>query len=357
MDRLGHSLAREVERSVAALTRPAFALDYQRAGMARRTDLEALLDDRPDPVVAMISPLTGSVGGCVILFGKEPAMRRIAGSLLNGDRTVPEGLDDRSVSALRECANVMGNTSLNAMNHALGLSMIPSPPRMLCVTEGNLWRLVDESLWPDDKCLFWVSLRVTAADGADATLMVVAAVPSIDRMLESLSSFYNESDPAAVPAMALLGPGEGERSGSGGTVASTGSFTWEPVPGFQTSRSRLKVLVVDDSVYFRTKTVRWLRSNGFKEVMESADGASALGAYRDHRPDVVLLDIVMEGKSGVEVLREIKAIDPGARIVVVSAAGQELLKEECLRQGALGFLVKPVSGDRLAAEVQRATGR
>jgi two-component system chemotaxis response regulator CheY len=171
-------------------------------------------------------------------------------------------------------------------------------------------------------------------------------------MLESLSEFYRDGRPV-LPGAADLGPGEGlvvaEALGSRGAPADSIS----PVAAGASPR----VLVVDDSAYFRAKTVRWLRSLGMGDVMETADGEEALRLYSQRRPDLVLLDLVMDGKSGVEVLREIKAIDPKARIVVVSAVGQDLLMEECRRQGALGFLVKPVAPERLAAEIKEAVSR
>ena len=76
-------------------------------------------------------------------------------------------------------------------------------------------------------------------------------------------------------------------------------------------------------------------------VGEAETGAEAVKLYRELRPSVVTMDIVMPDMSGIDAVKKIKEIDPNARIVVVSAMGQQALVSEALKAGAADFVVKP----------------
>jgi two-component system chemotaxis response regulator CheY len=102
-----------------------------------------------------------------------------------------------------------------------------------------------------------------------------------------------------------------------------------------------KVLLVDDSGLARRSTRRVLEGAGYA-VVEAEDGFSALERYAVERPDIVLLDLVMKGMYGLDVLAKLKEMDASAKVVVVSADIQTSSRELVQEAGAAGFLNKPV---------------
>jgi two-component system chemotaxis response regulator CheY len=108
------------------------------------------------------------------------------------------------------------------------------------------------------------------------------------------------------------------------------------------------VLVVDDSGLARRRARNILEGAGYR-VIEAEDGMAALEKYFVDRPDVVLLDLVMKGMYGLDVLTKLRQMDPDARVIVVSADVQTSSHDMVAAAGAAGFLVKPVDeGDMLA---------
>ena len=106
------------------------------------------------------------------------------------------------------------------------------------------------------------------------------------------------------------------------------------------------VLLVDDSGLARRSTRRVLEQAGY-HVVEAEDGLSALERYAVDKPDVVLLDLVMKGMYGLDVLAKLREMDPTARVIVVSADVQTSSHELVAAAGASGFLVKPVDADQI----------
>jgi len=102
-----------------------------------------------------------------------------------------------------------------------------------------------------------------------------------------------------------------------------------------------KILVIDDSGLARKNLRRMLQGAGH-DVVEAQDGMSALELYFAEKPDVVLLDLVMSGMYGLEVLQKLRQLDPRARVVVVSADIQTPSRELAREYGAEAFLSKPV---------------
>ena len=95
-----------------------------------------------------------------------------------------------------------------------------------------------------------------------------------------------------------------------------------------------------------------LSQSGF-DVIEAATGAQAVEAYKESRPDVVLLDITMPDMDGLIALKELKKFDPDAKVAMVSAMGQQSVVMEALKFGARDFLVKPFDPDRVLATVRK----
>jgi len=101
-----------------------------------------------------------------------------------------------------------------------------------------------------------------------------------------------------------------------------------------------KVLLVDDSSLTRRVTRRFLEGVGYT-VVEAEDGLTALEQFAIERPDVVLLDLLMTGMYGLDVLAKMREIDPAARVVVMSADIQTSSREMVKAAGASGFINKP----------------
>jgi two-component system chemotaxis response regulator CheY len=115
----------------------------------------------------------------------------------------------------------------------------------------------------------------------------------------------------------------------------------------------MKVLLVDDSGLARRRTRQMLEGEGY-EVIEAEDGVVALERYFVDKPDLVMLDLVMRGMYGLDVLRTLRQLDPSARVVVVSADVQESSQQMVQAAGARAFLVKPVERESMLATVRSA---
>jgi len=102
-----------------------------------------------------------------------------------------------------------------------------------------------------------------------------------------------------------------------------------------------RVLIVDDAAFMRITLKTMLEKNGFEVVGEAANGLEGVKKYGELKPDAVTMDITMPELDGVSALREIKKIDPNAKVVMISAMGQESMVKESIIAGASGFLVKP----------------
>jgi len=111
-----------------------------------------------------------------------------------------------------------------------------------------------------------------------------------------------------------------------------------------------KVLLVDDSGLARRSMRAMLESDGF-EVVEAEDGMVALERYFIEKPDAVLLDLVMKGMYGLDVLTKLRELDATARVIVVSADVQSSSHRLVAAAGANGFINKPVDRERLLSVV------
>ncbi|MCH7921742.1 MAG: response regulator [Nitrospinae bacterium] len=113
----------------------------------------------------------------------------------------------------------------------------------------------------------------------------------------------------------------------------------------------IKILVVDDEPLFRKMLRKFLVGEGFS-VVEARDGDEAILAYKNQRADVVLLDVRMPGKDGLETLRELIAIDPEARVMMLTAVRDEDVIDQALAEGAADYVTKPINLKNLGATLQ-----
>jgi two-component system, chemotaxis family, chemotaxis protein CheY len=114
-----------------------------------------------------------------------------------------------------------------------------------------------------------------------------------------------------------------------------------------------RILVVDDSGLARRHSRRILEAAGY-EVLEAEDGMGALERYFVEKPDVVLLDLVMKGMYGLDVLSKLRQIDAAACIIVVTADIQTSSRDLVSEAGAVAFVTKPVKADELVTAVEDA---
>lgn len=115
-----------------------------------------------------------------------------------------------------------------------------------------------------------------------------------------------------------------------------------------------RVLVVDDAAFMRKVLTDTLSKGGHEVVGEAANGMEAVDRFRELRPELTTLDITMPEKDGLTALREILSFDPGAKIVMCSALGQESKVLEAIRAGAKDFVVKPFQPERVLDAVSKA---
>lgn len=114
-----------------------------------------------------------------------------------------------------------------------------------------------------------------------------------------------------------------------------------------------RIVIVDDAVFMRTVLRNILEEAGHEVVAEAATGEDAVAAYEKHRPDLVTMDLVMPGEGGLAALRRILSSDPEARVIVVSAVGQQRDVEAAIEAGATDFLVKPFEKETVIETVER----
>lgn len=109
------------------------------------------------------------------------------------------------------------------------------------------------------------------------------------------------------------------------------------------------VLVVDDAAFMRMMLRDILRESGHQVIGEAGTGDEAVQLYATLQPALVTMDMVMPEKSGIEALKEILALDARARVIMVSAVGQQETAAEALQAGARAYLLKPFQPDQVRA--------
>lgn len=110
---------------------------------------------------------------------------------------------------------------------------------------------------------------------------------------------------------------------------------------------KIKVLICDDSILVRKQMKDHLTSLNNVEFDEATDGIQAVEKYKNFRPDVVFMDIVMPEKTGIDALIEILAYDKNAKVVMASSVGTQSKLKNAIEAGAFDFLQKPIEMDQI----------
>jgi two-component system chemotaxis response regulator CheY len=120
--------------------------------------------------------------------------------------------------------------------------------------------------------------------------------------------------------------------------------------------TRTRVLIVDDAIFMRNMIKDIFSDQQYDVVGEAANGVEAVEKYKELKPDLITMDIVMPFKSGIEATREILAFHKDALIIMCSALGQESLVMEAIEAGAADFVVKPFKPEDVLRVVQKVMG-
>lgn len=114
-----------------------------------------------------------------------------------------------------------------------------------------------------------------------------------------------------------------------------------------------KILVVDDAAFMRAAIRTMLERNGFEVVGEAENGMVGFEKYKELKPDVVTLDTTMPEMDGLEALKAIKQYDPKAKVIMVSAMGQEPMVMDAVVSGAKSFIVKPFKEEHVVQTLNK----
>ncbi|HZG57879.1 response regulator [Paenibacillus sp.] len=117
-----------------------------------------------------------------------------------------------------------------------------------------------------------------------------------------------------------------------------------------------RILVVDDAAFMRMMIKDILTKNGYEVVGEASDGAQAIEKFKESAPDLITMDITMPEMDGITALKEIKKIDPSAKVIMCSAMGQQAMVIDAIQAGAKDFIVKPFQADRVIEAIKKTLG-
>ncbi len=118
-------------------------------------------------------------------------------------------------------------------------------------------------------------------------------------------------------------------------------------------KTKMKIMVVDDAIFMRRMLADILKQGGYEVVAEAANGKDGVQQYKKNKPDMVTMDIIMPQMGGIDAVKEIVKSDGKAKILMVSAMGQQQLVVEAIQAGAKDFIVKPFESSRVLSAVER----
>ena len=116
------------------------------------------------------------------------------------------------------------------------------------------------------------------------------------------------------------------------------------------------ILICDDAAFMRMMIKDILTKNGYNVIGEAENGLKAVEKYNELKPDLVLMDITMPEMDGIQALKNIKAADAGAMVIMCYAMGQQAMVIESIQAGAKDFIVKPFQADRVLEAVKKVVG-
>lgn len=117
-----------------------------------------------------------------------------------------------------------------------------------------------------------------------------------------------------------------------------------------------KIMIVDDSVIIRMRLKDLFESKGFEVVAEAETGEKAIMKFNESKPDIVTMDIVMPGISGIEAVEKLIEINPEVKIIMLSGAAQRTMILKAIKSGAVNYLIKPFQESKVMEVVYEVLG-
>ena len=118
------------------------------------------------------------------------------------------------------------------------------------------------------------------------------------------------------------------------------------------------ILIVDDAPLMRSMLQDVIKTNGLaKETFEAVDGNDAIKKYLVHKPNLVIMDVIMPNTDGIESLQQIKKTDPKAKVLMISSVDEKTKVQDAMKLGAIDYIVKPIDRSSLALAINRALRR
>ena len=117
-----------------------------------------------------------------------------------------------------------------------------------------------------------------------------------------------------------------------------------------------KIMIVDDSLIIRIRLRDLFESIGFKVVAEAESGEKAISKFKEIRPDIVTMDIILPGIDGIEVVEKLIEIDPEVKIIMLSGAAQRAMVVKAVKAGALNYIIKPFNEAKVIKVVYEVLG-
>jgi len=113
------------------------------------------------------------------------------------------------------------------------------------------------------------------------------------------------------------------------------------------------VLIVDDSAFMRRLIKKIILKNNFDVVGEANNGKLGVEKYKELRPDLVTMDLIMDEMNGLDALKEILEFDPDANVIMVSSMGQDVIVRDAIVLGAKNFLLKPLDEEQVMEAIKK----
>ncbi len=114
-------------------------------------------------------------------------------------------------------------------------------------------------------------------------------------------------------------------------------------------------MIADDAAFMRMLLKGILEKGGYEVVAEAKDGVEAIEKFKELKPQVVTMDITMPDMDGIHAVKEIMAMDPDAKIIMVSAMGQQAMVVDAMKAGVKDFIVKPFQAEHILATLKKHT--